>query len=504
MASRVLEVDRTGAKAASLGENRRELDERQRGDFGADLAMSPQTPQSQWSGIVALRDTELGEGGVRVAIYGSSVDHAPGTFLDALGSNFGINRRVATRSRVTATLTGVAGTGVPSGSRAKTDPGNYEFRTISDAILSPSGTTAEMEAIEEGAVPAPAGSLTRIVTVIAGWETITNAEHAAQGIARQTDDDYRRTYIARTARLATGALPALTASLEESMAQKTRVAENNTSVDRIVQGWTLRPHSILAVVQSGSDADVRRSVENHRGMGVATNTAIIGGAIDDAALNGVTAGDVMWGGVSFTGLDLSAQAGAVITFSGGGGTGTTARAIIADGGTVERVEIVSPGTGYSSAPTVAITAGSGAGATFTAVLSGDMVDSVTVTAGGADYLTDDQRMQGRADALTAQLASSTESPVVAYSAGRFVVQFLWAPDASPNFDDGAVPAAFGLDHDTNSYPAGPFVRPIERALAVSFTLTQGARVPRRRAGASAPGRAGSRCAVQDRRRAVVA
>ena len=57
------------------------------------------------------------------------------------------------------------------------------FRTVADVALAPSpGVSVEMEAVEEGAVMAAAGTLTQIVTVVAGWETITNAAAAVLGI----------------------------------------------------------------------------------------------------------------------------------------------------------------------------------------------------------------------------------------------------------------------------------------------------------------------------------
>ena len=473
----VLVVDKSGARAGSLGDNKRDLDERQRGAFGADLALSPQTPQSMWSGIGAQRDTELGEAGVRAAIYGSSVDHAPGTFLDALGSNLGIERRIATSSRVTATLTGVAGTGVPTGSRARTDPAGDEFRTLADAVLSPSGVTVEMEAVESGPVAALAGTLTKIVTVIAGWETITNTGHAAQGVARESDDNYRRTLFARTARVSMGPLPALVSSLEEALAKKTRVAENSTSANVVVQEWTLLPHSILVVAESGSDGDARRAVENHRGMGVATNTAIVGGAPFDGALDTISAGVVEWNGSSYTGLDLTAQTSIVVSFSGGSGTGVSARAIV-ENGVITRIEVVGPGSGYTSPPAVTITAGTGAGAAATATIdAGGMVDGITVTNGGANYLTDDQRNMARAAALTTLLDGDVTPPIVAYSSDRFIAQFPWSALATPRFANNATSAAFGLDPDVAAYPAGPFVRPTERRLACSFTMTRGTGFP---------------------------
>ena len=80
----------------------------------------------------------------------TSVDDAVGTQLDTLGSLLDVLRDTASRSRVTATLTGVSGTGVTAGSRAKTTAG-AEFRTLAAVVLAPSpGVTVDMEAVETG------------------------------------------------------------------------------------------------------------------------------------------------------------------------------------------------------------------------------------------------------------------------------------------------------------------------------------------------------------------
>ena len=115
---------------------------------------------------------EIGEAMVSLGIV-SSVDHAGGPLLDMLGSLLGIERLDARVSRVTATLTGVAGVAVPAGSRAKTDPGGAAFKTVSSVVLS------------------PAGELIQIVTLIAGWESIVNASAAVVGRTRQADASYR-------------------------------------------------------------------------------------------------------------------------------------------------------------------------------------------------------------------------------------------------------------------------------------------------------------------------
>jgi hypothetical protein len=80
----------------------------------------------------------------------------------------------------------------------------------------------------------------------------------------------------------------------------------------------------------------------------------------------------------------------LLSFSGGGGTGAAGYANVS-GGVVQSVTITNGGTNYTSAPTVSISDPiryniAGSGATFTAVLAGNSVDSVTVGgSGGSGY-----------------------------------------------------------------------------------------------------------------------
>ena len=307
MATKVFEVDLRGARAASLRENVRTLDERQREAFGSDLSLSPQTPQAQWSGIVALGLTEIGEAGLRAALYGSSVEHAQGIHLDHHGSLLNIRRRRAAKSRVTATVYGVAGTALPAGSRARI-PDGAVFRTDSQVSLTPQGAQAEMTAIEDGPTQVPAGSVTEIVSVVAGWERVTNANAGAVGRARQTDEEYRAELLARTAHVAVGPLAALESVLVETEAGRFTVKENTTNLDTLSQELSVFAHSILVIAEKGTDIEITRAIESHRGMGVGTSTAIKGGTPDDAALAAVSAGSVTWNGTAYPGLNLGSAA----------------------------------------------------------------------------------------------------------------------------------------------------------------------------------------------------
>ena len=300
--ARIITVNGDGVQAASLAEIVTEMQSRYREKIGEDLALSPQTPQAQVLGITASITSEILEALVE-DVNANSVDHAGGVLLTQLGSLLDIKRVQASHSRVTVTLTGVSGIGVPAGSRARTNDGAL-FETLSDAVLSPSGVMVDMQAVEAGPVAAPAGELTTIVSVIAGWESITNPNAAALGIDGQSDQDYRLTYQARTGRVSAGAEAAIRAAIDESEGKKQKLVENKSNTTMVVQEWPVFGHSIAVVAESGSDGDIRRSVETRRGQGVGTMAAIIGGAPNTSALDSTNGGSISWNGAPFTGLDL--------------------------------------------------------------------------------------------------------------------------------------------------------------------------------------------------------
>ena len=392
--ARIVTVDGTGIQALSTADTLAEYRQRYQAAFGEDLAMEAETPQGQISGIDALALAQLGESLVQDGMA-NSVDHAGGTLLDIIGSLLDIRRRDNTYSRVTATLTGVAGTGVPAGSRAKTAAGD-EFATLADAVLSTAGVPVEMQALDPGPIKAAAGTLTELVTIIAGWETVTNVSDAVLGVARDADQTYRAQQKQRTARNSIGPCPALESALAEAGATRYLVLENNTDLAKVIQEWTIQPHTILAFAESGSDNDIRRAVENHRGMGVGTMAAIVGGDPGTLAqLRNITNGTLTWDGTDYTGVDLSSA---------------------------------------------------------------------------ADF-------DGVADVINAL----TDIPIVVHyeseGGGRFVAVYRWDPDNTPEFGTGTVESRLALRPADSTQSPGPFVRPIETPLTISFTVTRRAGYP---------------------------
>lgn len=130
---------------------------------------------------------------------------------------------------------------------------------------------------------------------------------------------------------------------------------------------------VVVRVQEGADADA--TIANIVGNGTTTGLSALLSAgsvlghtprliaapgFTSQTKNGVISASVSNGGSGYT-------TAPTVALTGGGGTGATATAQIS-GGVVTGITITNPGSGYTSAPTVAFSGGGGTGAAATAVV----------------------------------------------------------------------------------------------------------------------------------------
>ena len=207
-----MRIDSTGLTPTSLTEYIEQLNTAFRDALGANLSVSPQSPQGQLVGVDALARARTDEVAVAVA-SGMNLYTATGAQLDSLCSVLQIPRAPATRSTVTVTLTGNPGTVIPASSHARTSEGAV-FELSSETTISASGSTdAPMAAIESGPVVAVAGTLNSIVEPVTGWTGVTNAEDAVLGSVIETDSDYRARYLRSLAVAGRGSLETIEANI---------------------------------------------------------------------------------------------------------------------------------------------------------------------------------------------------------------------------------------------------------------------------------------------------
>ena len=281
--------------------------------FGEDLALDDETVAGQLIGIQAAPMAINDEALVSLA-NALSPRRATKRHLDDLADLLLIDRRGATRSTVTLSLGGVAGTTVPAGSRARTAAGD-RFETSADAVLADSAVSVTAQAADSGPVTAAAGEINRIVTAVAGWETVTNPVAAEIGRAEESDADFRARFAAQVlARSASPAAAIRAALIEAGAGEKTVVLENDGPDVDTRQNFPLMPHSILVIADGGQPADLDAAIRATKSAGCGIVGAIRGGGYSLSQLASEsnftwlgTADSITWGVGTNTGAEYAAD-----------------------------------------------------------------------------------------------------------------------------------------------------------------------------------------------------
>lgn len=263
-------VTNEGIIPTSLEEYVGELERVFQGVFGENLDLSPETPQGQIIGNLALKFSELDDALVRLS-GASDINRAYAHQLDGLANALGVIRKDAQRSVVNVEVGGIPATLIPAGSRAKTESDDmYQFD--SDVRIGDNGkASAVMYSVEVGAVPIEAGDLESIVDLVSGWETVTNATPSELGANIETDTQYRNRFKAQVNKNAVTPLGAVLGAIREIEGVKNAVGrENDNGKAVIFQDVELPPHSIYIVAQGGGDKEIAQAIYTKKTGGVAT------------------------------------------------------------------------------------------------------------------------------------------------------------------------------------------------------------------------------------------
>lgn len=243
--------------------------------FGDDLVVDPSTPQ----GVLITAETLARDAVVRNnAALANQINPnvAGGVFLDAIWALTGGQRTKATRSTVTATLSGVPGAIVSAGVRASVGAGGDEFELISTVVIGGSGSiTGNFQSVEYGPIAAPVGALDTIVTPALGWDSVSNPGAATLGTETQSDVSARRERRNTLALQGVSLAEAITSALYAVDGVKSlSFRENVTSATATIDGVSMIPHSIYACVDGGTDQDIAVALLANKSLGAGWNGGI--------------------------------------------------------------------------------------------------------------------------------------------------------------------------------------------------------------------------------------
>jgi len=266
----------TGIQTTTLDEYVALLNQAFINALGDNVNLDPQTPQGQLIGLLAESFTESDQGVVDVG-NSYSFKQAVGIALDSVVANLNLTRNPEIKTIVECDLTGVAFTVIPAGSKAK-DSQNNEFSLLSTVQLNVSGTASgSFEAVDEGEIFIEADTLNQVATAVNGWETVNNPADGVTGRDIEENLTLRTRYQNSVTVNALGYKSAIDAALKAIPdVTDARVFDNFTSVDKVVEGVTLLPHSIGASVLGGdvNDIALTLALKNSEGTNFTGSTVV--------------------------------------------------------------------------------------------------------------------------------------------------------------------------------------------------------------------------------------
>jgi hypothetical protein len=229
--------------------------------FGGRLNFANlETPQGQlassFTAIVGDKDSQF-------ALLANSVDpaYAFGRMQDAIGRIYFLSRTQAEPTTVQARCTGQAGAVIPTGAIAQAQDGTLYACTEGGQFDSSGSMVLPFEATVTGPVVCPAGSLSIIYQVVAGWDRITNDADGVVGndIETRTAFELRRSAsVAINAQSTVSTIQAAVLNVEAVLDAYT--TENPTGSPVVNDGVTLPAHSMYCCVAGGDPQAVAQAI----------------------------------------------------------------------------------------------------------------------------------------------------------------------------------------------------------------------------------------------------
>lgn len=241
--------------------------------FGADLYLGEDTQDYQM--IAEFSDCLDDVYSLIIEAYNSrNPNYATGTALDMIIALNGIRRITATYSTVLLTIFGSVGAVIPARSIVQ-DVAGYQWATNADAVVGSEGTVAVAATCTvAGAIAAPVGSITQIMSPTAGWISVTNEAEAVAGQNTETDAELHDRRAKSVANSGVSIVDAIYGNVRAlNTVTKVRLYENTGST---ADANGIPGHSICLCVLGGEDQEIGQTIFDKKSPGCGTygNTTV--------------------------------------------------------------------------------------------------------------------------------------------------------------------------------------------------------------------------------------
>jgi len=256
-------------------------------DGKAELNTEPETPAGQLvdsqTASIVQKDSEI--------LYLANMLNplkATGIFQDALAEIYFLQRKPAIASSAVIKCTGLPGTVIPVSAQVMSTADDTVWQNTEAVTIGADGTCeCVFECQSSGLISAAAGTLSRINTMVAGWDTATNEAAATVGQNAETQGAFEARRYASVGLNSRGTIAAVYARVANcSNVVSCIVRENKTNVPIEVDGYFIKAHSVFVSVVGGTDEDVAEAIYNScsAGCDYNGNTTV---AVTDAATKAV-------------------------------------------------------------------------------------------------------------------------------------------------------------------------------------------------------------------------
>ncbi|MCE2029303.1 baseplate J/gp47 family protein [Sessilibacter corallicola] len=185
--------------------------------------------------------------------------------LDTICSLTGTERDLGSFSTVEIRVFGVDGTTIEEGSLVESEDGT-RWSTNRDVNISGGFGVVTATATTLGAIEAPPGTVTRIITVTGGWQSVSNIQPATPGRGRQSNASLRRERQLTVGRPSDGQLDSIIGEVFAVTGVRSVVANHNITVDPIDSNGVPIGRTYI-IVDGGNNAEIARAIYSKHSAG---------------------------------------------------------------------------------------------------------------------------------------------------------------------------------------------------------------------------------------------
>jgi len=240
-------------------------------DGDPPLDVDPETPAGQ---LIDSQTAHIVEKDNEILFLSQQFNplSAEGVFQDALGKIYFLNRKREQASVAVCTCTGLEGTAIPAGAAIRSSVDGTRW-LCQEGVTIPAGgeVSAVFVAEKTGPLAAAAHTLTEIVTIVPGWDAVTNAAAAVTGRDVESQMEFEQRRYNSVAVNARGSLSALYAAVAATSGVIDAVVLENQGSEMIWRwGIAIPGHSVCVSVIGGDDEDIAEAIYRKKDAGCGT------------------------------------------------------------------------------------------------------------------------------------------------------------------------------------------------------------------------------------------